>query len=289
MKIIITESQFLDLIQRDIDDEILNESYKLSFEDKKDIEKMVRTEYKNYKTEIIKGNKDIEVAKKVMDFFKDQPESSQFAGSSFDYQSKLNLEKPMLYNEFYKQNFNRIKTNYLKYKERNSPSTFTYISKQTPRLKKLNYKDYYSNLTNTEKNNIVKFINIVGDRVSSGDGESVSRKIVRDQFFKTPKSFQDMFSEKPSIYLWRGDYVHPCDEDYDHGDENYLTMQSFSVMKNVARDFGAHFNASNIESYSGSFSLELFINYSEEHNFDFGDDEGEVMFFDVIYKCKNKK
>ena len=60
-------------------------------------------------------------------------------------------------------------------------------------------------------------------------------------------------------------------------------------MKNVARDFGAHFNASNIESYSGSFSLELFINYSEGHNFDFGDDEGEVMFFDVIYKCKNKK
>jgi hypothetical protein len=142
MKIIITESQFINLIQRDIDDEILNESYKLSFEDKKDIEKMVRTEYKNYKTKIIKGNKDIEVAKKVMDFFKDQPESSQFAGSSFDYQSKLNLEKPMLYNEFYKQNFNRIKTNYLKYKERNSPSTFTYISKQTPRLKKLNYKDY---------------------------------------------------------------------------------------------------------------------------------------------------
>ena len=65
-------------------------------------------------------------------------------------------------------------------------------------------------------------------------------------------------------------------------------MQSFSTNKFTAKEFGIAFNATNIKTYSGSFSLPLYIKYGGEIS-DFGDDEGEIMFFDVVYKCENKK
>ena len=171
---------------------------------------------------------------------------------------------------------------------KNSSMGFNYNS-PNKKVKNINQDDFYKSLSEKEIKSIKQFLNIVGERVSSGTGESVNRKKVRDMFFNTPKSFQELFSEKPSPYLWRGDYTHPCDEDYDHTDKNHLSIQSFSIFKKTAREFGYNFNANTIKKYSGSFSLPLFSKYNEIFNVDFGDDEGEVMFFDVEYKFANKQ
>jgi hypothetical protein len=211
------------------------------------------------------------------------PDAEVFKGSNFEYWSNLEFTKPMLFNQFYKENFEYERDDYIRYKTKNSLTNFQYKSNKEDKLKKYNYKTYYNNLSESEKKSISDFLDIVAERVNSGTGESVSRGDVRDYFFKTPKSFQMMFSEKPSVYLWRGDYAHPCSDDYNNEDKDYLAMQSFTINKNVAHDFGFAFNAKNIKSYSGSFSLPLYTKYGGEQ--DFGDDEGEVMFFDVEYNC----
>jgi len=283
-----------DYIKRTIK-EFLNESYKLTFNDKQEIEKNIRDEYDSYIKDINKTNDSIEVAKKTIELLKDlvkKGESTQeiiekvIKDSNLDILSKMKPQNPILYNQFYKEKYETIKSDYLLYKERNSLTNFVYKSKKEDYLKNNDFKKIYNNLTELEKKTIKKFLNIVEERVNSGTGESVDRKEVRDMFFKTPITFQKMFSEKPSTYLWRGDYNHPCSEDYEHNDENYLSMQSFSTSKKTAKEFGFIFNANNIKSYSGSFSLELFLEYGNLFGVNFGDDEGEVMFFDVVYKCK---
>ena len=202
-----------------------------------------------------------------------------------EYKSKMVKSKPILFNKFYGDNIKYVTEDYIKYKERNMYSSFNYKSKNEKKLKNNEYYKFYNALTDTEKNSIKKFLNIVSERIHSQTGESIDRKKVRDSFFMTPLEFQKMFSEKPSPYLWRGDYTHPCDEEYDHNDINYLSMQSFTTYKNVAKDFGYHFNANNIKNYSGSFSIPLYVKYGGDV-YDLADDEGEVMFFDVTYKCK---
>lgn len=263
--------------------ELLNESYKLTFKDKQAIDKIVKNKYEKYKSHIEDKNEQIKHAKRIMNAVKGTSDEKAFIGSHFDFEAKLDIEKPVLYNKFYKDNYESIKDDYVKYARRNSFSDFEFKSKQSSTLKRNNEKGHY---TESEQKNIDSFINLVGVRVNSGTGESISRKKIRDAFFKTPTSFQKKYAEKPSPYLWRGDYEHPCSDDYDHNDKNYLSMQSFSTSKHTAQEFGSHFNAMNIKSYSGCFSLQLFLEYGDYDNLEFGDDEGEVMFFDVIYKCK---
>jgi hypothetical protein len=273
--------------------EYLNESYKLTFNDKQAIEKNVKNEYEKYKNSISRKNNEIESAKKSIEMLKLLVDKGEFTENqiqktidqlNLDYISKIPYEKLILYNQFYKENIEYITQDYINYKIRNATTTFNYKSKN---IKNNEYEEYYNTLTNIEKQNIKEFLNIVAERIHSGTGESIDRKEVRDIFFKTPLKFQKMFSEKPSPYLWRGDYTHPCNDDYNHNDVDYLSMQSFSINKNTAKEFGFHFSANNIKNYSGSFSIPLYVEYGGDI-FDLGDDEGEVMFFDVTYKCKNK-
>ena len=94
-----------------------------------------------------------------------------------------------------------------------------------------------------------------------------------------------MFSVKPSKWFWRGDENHPCDVSF-YTDEEERAMQSFSMWKGGAQFFGSiAFPSTKIKSYSGSFSLPLFSEYNKKFNVEFGDDEGEIMFFNVEYKC----
>lgn len=266
----------------EIYNELIFESYKLTFQDKQEIEKKIKAAYKSYISVTNKKNQNITIAKKLMS----GPDKDVFKGTHFAYDAEQDIKKPMLYNQFYRENYESIKRDYINYKQRNSSTTFDYKSKKEDRLKDFNYREYYNSLTDLERENIDNFIDIVGERINSGSGESVNKTRVRDYFFKTPKTFQGLFSEKPSVYLWRGDDNHPCrGEDYDHEDKDYLSLQSFSTSKSVAKGFGFAFNASNIKSYSGSFSVPLYINFGGDFS-DLGDDEGEVMFFDVEYKCK---
>lgn len=263
----------------------LNESYKMTFQDKQELDKTIKSEYDKYKSAVEAKNLDIEHAKDVIKHYEGTPMEQLFKDSNIGYLSRLNISKPMRYNQFYEENYESIKQKYTERKSQNSPSDFEYKSKTERNLNKNNYTEYYDNLTDVEKQHIINFLKIVATRQASGTGESISRMKVRNSFFKTPESFQVMFSEKPSPYLWRGDIAHPCDDDYDNSDSDYLAMQSFTIYKQTAKEFGFHFNANNIKSYSGSFSLPLYVKYGGPSGF--GDDEGEVMFFDVVYKCKN--
>lgn len=277
--------------------EYLNESYKLTFNDKKEIENIIRYNYDKYKKEIEEENSQIEFAKKYIESVKkmvDKGERQKYElealmQSVLGYRYKLSIMKPMLFNQYYDENINYFKQDYINYKNRQNVKYQFKTSPKEDELKNFNYKEYYNNLTDLEKKNINKFIKIVVIRVDSGTGESINRKEVRDAFFRTPKMFQNLFSEKPSNYLWRGDYGHPCKEnDYDFEDKDYLSMQSFTNSEAVASQFGGDvFSATIIKSYSGSFSIELYNKYGGEGDKELpGDDEGEVMFFDVEYKCK---
>ena len=148
-------------------------------------------------------------------------------------------------------------------------------------------EQYYNTLNSNEIKSIKTFLKIVAIRQDSGTEESIDRDEVRDSFFNTPIGFQKMYSVKPSKFYWRGDDIHPCDVDYE-SDPDYLKMQSFSNSKTY--DFGdIRFPSTRIGSYSGSFSLPLYIEYGfNSINLMFSDDEGEIMFFDVIYKCNKK-
>jgi hypothetical protein len=276
----------------------LFESYKMTFADKQNVEKEVRSKYDEYKNDIKKTNDEIESAKNNIEIlnklvdkgeFTEEQVSATMKSLNLDYLSKMDKSKPIPFNQFYKQNYKDILEKYKETKTKNAKTTFSYTSPKHKKLSKINQDEFFKNLSESDKKSINNFLNLVSIRVNSGQEESISRKKVRDMFFKTPKSFQDMFFEKPSSYLWRGDYTHPCKKDYDHSDKDYLAMQSFSIHKSTAKDFGYHFNAKNIKSYSGSFSLPLFLEYNYLFNADFGDDEGEVMFFDVVYDCNKIK
>jgi hypothetical protein len=265
----------------------LIETYKLTFYDKENIEKEIRKEYDKYLSDINKSNKDIILYKNYLKYAKDalSEEEYNILYKEFGVYLNMDLKKPVMFNKFYESEYDRILKDYINYKKRNSTTSFVYKSPNEKKLTKIDFDNYYNKLKSNEKKSIENFLDVVGERVNSGSGESIGKRKVRDLFFKTPESFQKMFSEKPSKYLWRGDYAHPCSDEYDHSDKDYLAMQSFTENKNTAEEFGMHFNATNIKSYSGSFSLNLFTKYNYTFNIDFGDDEGEVMFFDVVYKC----
>jgi NADH pyrophosphatase NudC (nudix superfamily) len=267
-------------------EESINESFKITFEDEKNIENEIRKKYDKYLDEIKKDNDYIKAMKLVLNMA-DNDEQREFFNKGYGRFKDMDFTIPIRYNKFYAENKKEITDDYIRYKSNNSPTTFEYPTKPI----KIDIDKYYSSLSKNELESIKKFLYIVAERVNSGTGESVNRKHVRDAFFRTPKTFQETFSEKPNGYLWRGDYTHPKDPDYDHNDKEYLSMQSFSTSKNTARSFGYNFSASNIKSYSGSFSLEKFLHYGITDIFagiaKFGDDEGEVMFFDVTYKNKS--
>ena len=274
------------LREGEISEESINESFKITFEDEKNIENEIRKKYDRYLDEIKKRNDYIKAMKLVLKMA-DNDEQREFFNKEYGQFKDMDFTIPIRYNKFYAENKKEITDDYIRYKSNNSPTTFEYPTKPI----KIDIDKYYSSLSKNELESIKKFLYIVAERVNSGTGESVNRKHVRDAFFRTPKTFQETFSEKPNGYLWRGDYTHPKDPDYDHNDKEYLSMQSFSTSKNTARSFGYNFSASNIKSYSGSFSLEKFLHYGITDIFagiaKFGDDEGEVMFFDVTYKNKS--
>ncbi len=251
--------------------EYLNETYKLTFKDKKEIEGIARSKYEDYIKDVEKNNEFITNSKRMIELvmkmvndgvFSKEDAENFIKNNQLDFRSNLELKKPMLYNQFYKENFKEIKNEFIRYKTKNALSNYKgYTSKQKNKLKNIDYEDYYNSLSDQEKASIKMFLKLVSVRVNSGEGEAVDRKKVRDTFFRTPEIFQKMFSEKPSNHLWRGDYAHPCDEEYDHEDLDYLSMQLFSTQKKTAKEFGIAFNANNIKSYSGSFSLPLYIEY----------------------------
>lgn len=270
----------------------LNESYKLTFNDKKEIDAIIRNQYKLYLKKINDINSQIELNKRTIDIIQNMVNNGEISQENMDktllmFNNNSEPSKPILYNQFYKENYNKIKNDYINNNTKNNLSNFNYRSKQDNKLDNFDYHSYYSNLNDDEKKSIKQFLKIVGLRVNSGDGESIDKQKVRNAFFNTPVKFQKLFAEKPSPYLWRGDTNHPCDDEYDHNDLNYLSMQSFSIYKNVAKDFGYNFTANNIKKYNGSFSIPLYIKYGGDV-YNLADDEGEVLFFDVEYKCKNK-
>jgi|688.fasta_scaffold182862_2 hypothetical protein len=263
----------------------LNETYKLTFQDKQDIEKDIRDEYNGYLKDITNRNKETKKWRNIIDNVKGKFSEDDYNAflDSFGLIARREIESPMRYNEFYSKNKKSMTEKFINRKKRDAPTTFNYPMKAVIE----DIDEYYQNLSKEELSSIKKFLRIVAIRIASGAGESIDRKLVRDAFFNTPTSFQKMFSEKPNSYLWRGDYSHPSDEDYDKEDKDYLSMQSFSIYKNVAQSFGSHFSASNIKSYGGSFSVPKFLEYGNSPiigSTALADDEGEVMFFDVKYK-----
>lgn len=267
----------------------LNESYKLTFQDKKNIENEIRKEYESYLKPILKKNADVDQMKdfnpiEVIEKIKIDISPEQYEKLLAQLISMKNISKEKIkpFNQFYKENIDYITKDYIRRNQNSSKTNFNYPMKPVN-----DAESYYETLSSEELKSIKRFLTYVGIRIASGTGESIDRVTVRNAFFKTPIRFQKMFSEKPNPYLWRGDYAHPSDEDYDKEDKEYLAMQSFSTYKNTAKEFGTHFSAINIKSYGGSFSVPKFIDYGESDllgNFDLADDEGEVMFFDVNYK-----
>ena len=270
------------------------ESYKITIDDKKEIDNIIRGEYDRYLKEYQSTINNIEIYNVMIDKVKDGPneisnsfkKQLEYYINNLSYLKSKNHDGYKLYNEYYIENYSNILNDY--------------IRQQTMKGGAVNYKGlaekvldsdmvetYYNSLNNREIKSIDRFLKIVAIRQDSGMGESIDRKDVRDSFFNTPVGFQKMFSVKPSKFYWRGDDVHPCDVDYE-SDPDYLLMQSFSNSKTY--DFGdIRFPSTRIGSYGGSFSLPLYIQYGfKSIDMNFGDDEGEIMFFDVIYKCNKK-
>jgi hypothetical protein len=218
-------------------------------------------------------------------------------------------------------------------------------------LSKYKYNGLFSEFTQNDLKNIIEFLNAVTIRTYSGTGENISKKTLRDKFFKTPENFRILFEQKPTSKLWRGDQFHPCDEKYPYNLEQDYYLQSFTN-KETASFFGeVLINNKEIKEYKGSFSTTIFnkkcsykdilylnsyILYNEyiaypklfkyedfyviytvllgygtlgrkyknylnkfinKNNINFYshdtymnkieilDDENEIMFFDVLYKC----
>jgi hypothetical protein len=301
MKIIITETQLKSII---------GESFKLTFEDKKNIDNLIRTIYED---EILKNQKEyerlkkeLEIQKSAFNYIQNAPESAYIDDPYLENAKKITLSsityleqwlkhyklnKEQRYNKFYIDNYDRIKKNYIN-RERSNPKRRKKYNIPDPDLtfNKIDseiVEKIKNGLTNNEKNSIKKFLEIVAIRQDSATGESISKKRVRDSFFKTPEIFQRLYSVKPSKWFWRGDDYHPCDEEYKMSKYNKY-LQSFSQNKKGARFFGdIRFSAINIKKYGGSFSLPKYVS-NEMFDSDIGDDEGEIMFFDVEYGCKKK-
>lgn len=267
---------------------IIQESFKLTFEDKKNIDDEVKLKYHEYLNKVKDLNDKINQAKNIVKYLvssNDENLKNLLSNNHYMIMSQREVEKPKLYNKFYNENFEEIKEKYINEKSRRTLPKFSYKPEKEKELKKLNFKEYYINLSENDRKLIRRFLKNVEIRVNS----IIDRREVRDAFYDTPIEFQKMFSEKPSSYLWRGDYAHPCDNKYNLNNKDYLAMQSFSHVKRIAKDFGTNFTASNIKSYKGSFSIPLFLKYGNIFGYDIPFEELEVMFFDVVYKCQDKQ
>lgn len=271
----------------------LIESYKVTLDDKKEIDVLIKGEYDKYLKEYKSTLQDIssygiitkmtDIPKQALDSFKLRLDGS--IGRLSDLKSEKH-DGYMLYNEFYTKNYSRIAQDLINYQTRKG-GVVTFKGLDEKVLNPEMVEQYYNTLNSNEIKYIKTFLKIVAIRQDSGTRESIDRDEVRDSFFNTPIGFQKMYSVKPSKFYWRGDDIHPCDVDYE-SDPDYLKMQSFSNSKTY--DFGViRFPSTRIGSYSGSFSLPLYIEYGfNSINLIFSDDEGEIMFFDVIYKCNKK-
>ena len=280
MRMMINENQYSTLI----------ESYKVTLDDKREIDVLIKGEYDEYLKEYQSTLQDIssygimakmtDIPKQALDSFKLRLDGS--IGRLSDLKSKKH-DGYMLYNEFYTKNYSRIAQDFINYQTRKG-GVVTFKGLDEKVLNPEMVEQYYNTLNSNEIKSIKTFLKIVAIRQDSGTEESIDRDEVRDSFFNTPIGFQKMYSVKPSKFYWRGDDIHPCDVDYE-SDPDYLKMQSFSNSKTY--DFGdIRFPSTRIGSYSGSFSLPLYIEYGfNSINLMFSDDEGEIMFFDVIYKC----
>lgn len=274
MKIVITESQLK---------KVIKESYKLTPQDKKQIEDELRDDYRRYlekyKSDLLTMNAWKQLADNEKAVMGDEP-SDMYIKCMEMYNSYSNSKK-MLYNEFYKNNYETVKQKVIQWNSNKGTNA------NIPEGKRLNQEEvdnYLESLKGKEYESVIKFLDEVSIRVNSGTGEATGKPRVNRLFFATPPAFQKMFSVKPSKFMWRGDDFHPCDEERDNEDEYGYAMQSFSIHKNGA--FGSiEFPATKIKSYGGSFSLPLFLEYNRTFQTDFGDDEGEVMFFNVTYQC----
>jgi hypothetical protein len=284
MRMMINENQYRTLI----------ESYKVTLDDKKEMEDKVKKEYNDYLREYQSTLMDIKTYQIMVDTTKGNSEQIR---NDFKYRlnsymeqlSKLKSKKHdgyMLYNEFYIKNYSRIAQDFINYQTRKS-GVVNFKGHNEKVLDTEMVEQYYNTLSGDEIKSIKTFLKIVAIRQDSGIGVSIDRGEVRNSFFNTPIGFQKLYSVKPSKFYWRGDDIHPCDVTYE-SDPNYLKMQSFSNSKTY--NFGdIRFPSTRIDSYSGSFSLPLYIKYGfNSINLTFGDDEGEIMFFDVIYKCNKK-
>lgn len=220
-------------------------------------------------------------------------------------------------------------------------------------ITKYKYNGFFSRFNEAELLSIIEFLNGVIRRTNSGLGVGIGKDVLNRLFFNTPDEFRVRYSARPSVSLWRGDSVHPCD-DSKYNEYDY-TMQSYSN-KSTASFFGdTIWSANIIDSYGGSFSTLKFnkdlsvrdywylrssyfyiltkdsSNYSKlfsleefypiyyalkgngiigrkyqnwllrylkkndinfnmderryDNELEIGDDEGEVMFFNVKYKC----
>lgn len=284
MKIVITESQLKKVIE---------ESYKITPQDKKEIEDELRDDYRRYlekyKSTLLTVNswkKLAENEKAVMgnepsDMYNKCVETYTHYKNYFNSLKSDKYDGPILYNKFYKDNYETVKQKVIQW---NSGKVHNANIPEGKRLNQEDVDNYLESLKGNEYNSVIKFLDEVSIRVNSGTGEATGKPRVNRLFFATPPAFQKMFSVKPSKFMWRGDDFHPCDEEYDNEDEYAYAMQSFSIHKNVG--FGSiEFPATKIKSYGGSFSIPLFLEYNRTFNTDFGDDEGEVMFFNVTYQC----
>lgn len=289
MKILINELQYRF---------ILNESYKITFKDKQEIDKEIRSLYMDYLEKYKEYKENLNNSLIVLNYFiensveeraiNDFKKRYEYELSSIRYmESKKNPGNPKLYNEFYVENYDSVLNDYADRMKRNSTSNFK--QSENKKLDDAKIEEYFNSLTKDEINKIKLFLDNVSIRQLSGTGESISKKKVRDSFFNTPVGFQRMYSVKPSKWYWRGDDNHPCDVNYEQSEYEFY-MQSFSIYKSMAEIFGSiAYPSTRIGSYGGSFSIPFFLdNMPKNFNVDLGDDEGEIIFFDVKYKCKKK-
>ena len=284
MKMLINENQYSTLI----------ESYKVTLDDKKEIESKLKQEYNNYLKKYQSTLTDIKTYQIIVNKSQDEPEQLR---NDFKYRLNASMKQLsilkskkhdgyMLYNEFYSKNYSRIAQDFINYQTRKG-GVVNFKGHNEKVLDTEMIEQYYNSLNSDEIKSIKTFLKIVSIRQNSGSNVSIDRDEVRKSFFNTPIGFQKMYSVKPSKFYWRGDDVHPCDVNYE-SDPDYLKMQSFSNSKTY--DFGViRFPSTRIDSYGGSFSLPLYIEYGYKSiNTTFSDDEGEIMFFDVTYKCNKK-
>jgi hypothetical protein len=169
--------------------QFLNEGYKLTFDDKSEIDKLVRVKYEKYKSEVNKKNDDIRIAKNIMGRVMGTSDEVAFKDSLFDYNSKLDLTKPMLFNKFYDENFDSIKKDYITYRSRNSSSDFSYKSKSDNKLSGIDYELYYNGLSDLDKQSITKFLKLVGVKESGHAIEYINNPTERVEQLARDKGY----------------------------------------------------------------------------------------------------